>query len=466
MSGRLLTVDDALGLSAVETAHLYEKYGNRALKDVLQLLGMDKTYTTDGGSWVRDDAGNRILDFTGGFGANPFGHDTKVIRAEVERVSEIVPNILQTALSKMQAGLHQNLAMISPGGMLPRSIILNTGADAVEAALKLARIATGRTKLVSTEKGFHGKTMGALSVTAKRAYQKPFEPLIPHCETVPFGDHVAVWEALQGHDVAAVIVEPVQGEGGVRVPYDGYLADVKDACRKTGTLLILDEVQTGIGRTGKMFACEHDGIIPDILCVAKGLGGGVEAVAAIMTTDAIMSVYWKLSTFALHTSTMGGRARACAAAMATLALIHQMRLCEAVEERGAFLLEGLKKLQVKYPHVIRDVRGKGLLIGVELGHIMATLIDLVSHDTGSQLLGSLIAGKLLNEQQALTVYTLNQPRVLRVEPALTVTEEECQFFLAALDRVLAEYRGFQSLLAHGLGRPDKLALVSRLMTGK
>lgn len=466
MQAQLITLDDALMCSPEQNQMWHLHYGNAALTGTLKLVGFDRLYVRAEGTKVYDSDGREYLDFKGGYGALPFGHNPEAIIAAVQRVVER-PNLLQASLSPLAGALQHNLGVVSPGSQLTRSFLCNSGAESVEGAIKTARRYTKRHKVVYTRRGFHGKTLGALSVTGNTHYQEPFGPLVPRCVATIFGELRTQQRELEKGDVAAVIVEPIQGEGGVRTAYDGYLHDLQQECRKHGTLLIVDEVQTGLGRTGTLFACEQEGVIPDILCLAKALGGGVMPVGAFLTTDDIWhESYGGLDTFALHTSTFGGNAWACAAAIASLEYVTRPGFLEEVARKGQLLMDGLKRLQRQYPNVIRDVRGRGLLIGIELGHWFASLLDLPLKGTGSQLLGSLIAGKLLNQHGIITVYTLNNPKVIRVEPPLTVTDEEIQTFLTSLEAVLKEYKGFPALALQTFGDSSKRGLALRLMRGE
>ncbi|MBC7325332.1 MAG: aspartate aminotransferase family protein, partial [Moorella sp. (in: Bacteria)] len=234
-----------------------------------------------------------------------------------------MPNLIQSSLGVLAAALAHNLAKITPGD-LQRSFFCNSGCEAVEGALKLARAATGRKEIIYCHNSFHGKSFGALSVTGREKYQKPFEPLLPGCAAVPFGDAEALAYELKKERAAAFIVEPIQGEGGINVPPPGYLAQARRLCSQHGTLLIIDEIQTGFGRTGAMFACEEEGAVPDILCLAKSLGGGIMPVGAYITTDEIWKkAYGSMEKALLHTSTFGGNNWAAAAALAALQVIHE-----------------------------------------------------------------------------------------------------------------------------------------------
>lgn len=354
------------------------------------------------------------------------------------------PNLLQASLGTVVSALAHNLAQILPGG-LSRSFFCNSGAEAVEGALKLARAASGKTKIVYCEGSFHGKTLGALSVTGRQKYQKPFLPLLGPCEMVPFGDLEALEQKIFKKDVAAFILEPIQGEGGVIVPPKGYLSGVRELCDKYDVLLIVDEIQTGFGRTGKMFACEHEGVIPDIICLAKSLGGGVIPIGAYSTKPEIWEkAYGGMERALLHTSTFGGNTWAAAAAIAAINVIVEQNLCEQARANGEYMLNRLKELQNRYS-VVKEVRGLGLMTGVEFksqAGLMDKLTGGMINKLSEEYFGALVAGELQNKYHVITAYTLNNPNVTRLEPPLVVTKEQIDQVVDALEEIFQRHRSF------------------------
>jgi len=355
------------------------------------------------------------------------------------------PNLLQASLGTVVSALAHNLAQILPGG-LSRSFFCNSGAEAVEGALKLARAASGKTKIVYCEGSFHGKTLGALSVTGRQKYQKPFLPLLGPCEMVPFGDLEALEQKIFKKDVAAFILEPIQGEGGVIVPPKGYLSGVRELCDKYDVLLIVDEIQTGFGRTGKMFACEHEGVIPDIICLAKSLGGGgVIPIGAYSTKPEIWEkAYGGMERALLHTSTFGGNTWAAAAAIAAINIIVEQNLCEQARANGEYMLNRLKELQNRYS-VVKEVRGLGLMTGVEFksqAGLMDKLTGGMINKLSEEYFGALVAGELQNKYHVITAYTLNNPNVIRLEPPLVVTKEQIDQVVDALEEIFQRHRSF------------------------
>jgi len=279
----LLTISDLQGLSREQARENFRMYMNPGLATLMGLLDFDKLFVRAEGVRVWDRDGHRYLDFVGGYGSLNLGHNQSRVLQALRQVSTM-PNLLQVSMGAAAGALAHNLAKITPG-KLQNTFFCNSGAEAIEGAIKLARIATGRSAIVSCRSGFHGKTMGSLSVSGREKYQKGFEPLLPACSVVDFGDLNQLEAFLRSGETAAFVVEPIQGEGGIVVPPEGYLRGALQLCQRYGTLFVADEIQTGFGRTGKMFACEHEGVVPDILCLAKALGGGIMPVGAIVTTQ-------------------------------------------------------------------------------------------------------------------------------------------------------------------------------------
>jgi putrescine aminotransferase len=443
----LTTIDEALELSEKEAKKLHKEYLNPGLVSIMGLIGFDKVYTYAEGSIIKDKEGKEFIDFLGGYGALNLGHNHSEVLAAVEKVKKL-PNILQASLGVLPAVLAKNLAQITPGE-LRRSFFCNSGAEAVEGALKLARIATGKEKIVYCEGSFHGKTLGALSVTGREKYKKHFQPLIPGCQSIPFGDIESLEQKLKSNDTAAFIVECIQGEGGIIVPPTGYLKLARELCTKYDTLLIIDEIQTGLGRTGKMFACEHEEVVPDIMCLAKSLGGGIAPLGAYITTEKIHDkAYGGMEKSLLHTSTFGGNTYAAAAGVAALQAIINEDLPQQAYEKGEYLINKLKELQNRYP-IIKEVRGKGLMIGLELKSANNGILNTISggklDDLANEYFASLVAGKLLNDHNIITAYTLNNPNVIRIEPPLNISYQYLDKLVYALEKIFNQSQSFIKL---------------------
>lgn len=395
----------------------YERVINPGLGRVFRFMGLTGVEATGHGAVLVDEAGVEYLDLAGGYGVFLLGYQHPRILAAARRQLDKMALSSRVLLNRPMVELAEALSRWTPGD-LTYSFFCNSGTEAVEAALKFARAATGRSVFVSTRGAFHGKTMGSLSVSGRELYQMPFKPLVPDVVRVEYGRVDAV-EAVMSSDVAAVIVEPIQGEGGVVVPPDDYLAGLRAACDRAGALLIVDEVQTGMGRTGKLFAIEHAGVTPDLLCLAKGLGGGVMPVGAVVGRPEA----WRfLEEYPLiHTSTFGGNPLAMATGLEALRVTVEERLPERALTLGAILKEGLTRLWARYPSLLSDVRGMGLMLGIEVknpGIAAALMSELFS-------------------RRILAVYTLNNERVIRMIPPLVITEAEIGQALEGLDGAMA-----------------------------
>jgi putrescine aminotransferase len=440
---RTITLEEALALSRSESVALYKQHVNPGLCTLLGIVGFDRRFVEAHGVTVVDEHGREYLDFLGGYGALNFGHNHPEIVEAVRRV-EAMPNILQAAVGALVGPLGASLASLLPGD-LNKSFFCSSGAEAVEGALKMARIATGRTDFVYADGSFHGKSFGALSVTGRTKYQEPFQPLLPGCHAVPFGDIDALTRTLAEHECAAFIIEPIQGEGGIVVPPEGYLSAAADACAAAGALLILDEIQTGFGRTGTIFAAEHEDVVPSIMTTAKSLGGGVMPLGAFSTTDATWDrTYGGTEKCTLHTSTFGGNARAMAAGLKAIEILVRDGLAEAAGTKGARFKGELERIAAD-SHLIKEVRGRGLMIGVEFyePHLVKKL--------SAEYLAASVGGLLLEDHGIITAYTLNNPNVIRFEPPLIVTDAQIDHVLESFEQVVNKHHGLVGVMA-GLGR--------------
>ncbi len=399
------------GALSDEVFENYRRYVNPPLARVMKLSGSPIEVRADG-STIWDQNGKAYLDFAGGYGVFTLGHRHPRVLAAVREQLDRIALSGKTMFNVLLGRASKRLAELAPGD-LEISFWCNSGTEAVEGAIKLARVATGRKKIVSTHDAYHGKTFGALSASGREAFQTPFRPLLADVAHIPFGATDTLDAVLA--DAAAFIVEPVQGEGGVNVPPAGYLRAVREACDRTGALFIADEVQTGFGRCGYRFGCDRDGVVPDLMTLAKGLSGGVVPVGAYIARSPIwMRAYGKAPL--IHTSTFGGSELACAAALAAMEVLESERLVENARERGEQLLAGCAEIAAEFPQVVARVRGLGLLVGVELR---------------SEGYGGWIIPEML-KHGVTAAWTLNQQRVIRLEPPLVVTSEEIERALAAL----------------------------------
>jgi len=360
------------------------------------------------GARVWDVEGREYIDCTSGHGVAVLGHAHPALVQAIAEQAKRLTTCPNGFYNDQRARLLAELMRIAPPG-LNRAFLCNSGAEAVEGALKFARLATGRTNVVAAMRGFHGRTFGALSATWRKEYRQPFEPLVPGFTFVPYNRLEPMEEAVD-EQTAAVILEVVQGEGGV-VPGDpAYLQGVQSICRERGALFILDEVQTGFGRTGRMFACQHHGLEPDLMCVAKGIAGGVP-MGAVLMGDRVGDLPKKV-----HGSTFGGNPLACAAALATIHTLEAEDLPGRAARLGERLLDGLRAIPSP---LIRQVRGLGLMVGVELRVRVSPLLAALARE-----------GVL-----ALTA----GPTVMRFLPPLVITEEEIDAVVERVEAVLKKH---------------------------
>ncbi|MCL2533722.1 MAG: aminotransferase class III-fold pyridoxal phosphate-dependent enzyme [Nocardiaceae bacterium] len=383
-----------------------------------RLIG-DLAEVESSGAWITVSDGRRVLDF-GGYGVYLLGHRHPSVVEAVCAQMRRHPMASRVFLDPVSAGAAAALAEVTPGD-LDLVHFVNSGAEATECALKLAR-AHGKTAVITTRGGFHGKTLGALSVTANAVLQQPFRPLLPHVMEVAFGDPEELEVALHvagGH--GCFIVEPVQGEGGVNVPPPGYLRAAADLCRRYDAMLIVDEIQTGLGRLGSWWGVDTEGVTPDLLLVGKGLSGGVMPIAAVVATPEAYAPFSRDPY--LHTSTFAGSPAACAAAHAAIDVIRDEDLPGRAAELGDHLLAGIRTAVDRHGGGrVTQVRGRGLLLGLE----MAT----------SGLVGELFLNLL--ERDILANHSLNAADVLRLTPPAILTAEEVERFLCAFTEALAD----------------------------
>jgi putrescine aminotransferase len=376
---------------------------------------------TGEGSIVRDLRGREWIDCLGGYGIYNLGiRHPEVVRA-VHAQLDRNPLPTQELLDPVRAMLCRLLAHIAPGD-ISNVFICNSGTEAMEGAMKVARVATGKPGFVCSEAAFHGKTLGALSLMGKPTFREPVEPLLGPVHRVPFGDPRDVEAVLRYHanEIAAVVMEPIQGEAGAVVPRDDFWPELRRMCDEYGVLLVADEVQTGLGRTGKLWAVDHWGVVPDILAVAKSLGGGVMPVGAFMGRPHV----WKAlepNPF-LHSSTFGGNPLACAAAIASIHVTLRDRLWEKAAAKGERFMTGLRGLLARYPTVLSGVRGKGLLIGLVFP----------DHETGYRVASGLFRRGVLVAGTQISATTI------RIEPALTISDELIDTVIERLDETLDE----------------------------
>ena len=424
---------------AEETFELAARYLDSSLVDVLRILGFDKNYTTARGSYVYDAAGRAYLDFHTGEGFASLGHNNPSVAEVLHAVlrAELVDGV-QIHYSPLAGMLAEELTQRLPANLEAVSFA-NSGAEAVDSAMKFARAATGRPRLISCVSSFHGVTFGPLSLVGDEFFKEGFGPLLPGCELVPFGDLAALEAALRTEDVAAFLVEPIQGRA-VTLPPEDYLRSAQELCRRYGTLFVVDEIQTGLGRTGRWFALEHWDLQPDFVLVGKALSGGYVPVAAMVTTREIHDrAVGTLERSYVHQSTFGRNRLSMAAGLAVVRIIEREGLIEHAERIGKLLLSGLRQLQERY-EIIKDVRGRGLMLGFELrpprspvARFSLGLMQMASEGLFPQL----IVIPLHRDHGVITM-AAGKNDVIKLLPPLTVTEDEVGRFLDALEAVLAD----------------------------
>ena len=361
------------------------------------------------GSLIRDALGREFIDMLGGFGLYSYGlRHPKIVEA-VKAQLDRSPQYSQEMLDPLRAQLGRVIAHITPGD-IQKGFFANSGTEAIEGALKLAKFYTGKKGIISMQKGFHGKTLGSLSVTGKAVFREPILPLLEGVRFVPYGCACAVEKELEaaksvGDGIAAVIIEPVQGEAGGIVPPPDFLPRLREICDYYGVLLIADEVQTGFGRTGKVFGVDHSGVAPDIMCFGKALGGGVVACSAFFSTAKIWSVM-EPNPF-MHTTTTGGNPIACAAALAAIEVMFEEDTPGQAARKGEYMMSKLNELKARYPDILKEVTGQGLLIGLKFP---------------SSTVGYKVAQGMFH-RRVLTAGTLISAESIRIEPALNVPQE-------------------------------------------
>ncbi len=377
----------------------------------------------DEGAVFYDINGKEFIDCLGGFGIYVTGHrHPKVLKAVRDQLDKQAIHS-QELIDPLRTYLAHLVSQITPGD-LQYSFFTNSGTESIEGCLKMAMLATGRHHFIGTIGAFHGKTLGALGGTSKAVFREPFLPLL-NWSHVPFGDIDALSMLMKATDfsgtrVAAIVIEPIQGEGGINVAPPGYLAAARELCDKYGAVLIFDEVQSGMGRSGKMFCCEHDGVTPDLMALGKGFGGGVMPIGATVGNAKVWQRY--IENPFLHTTTFGGNPLACAAAIATINVILEEDLPAQAAARGDYLLKRMGEIAAKHPKVMVGGRGRGLMLGMEF----------TNNDLGYEVSKNLFA------RQILISGTYINSRVLRVEPALNIEFAQIDKFLGALDESLTQ----------------------------
>jgi ornithine--oxo-acid transaminase len=433
---------DAAALFAEREAEryaLHTRHLNEQMVRVLKTIGFDVRFRAGRGQYLFDQDGNRYLDLLSGWGVFAIGRNHPSLRETLKGVLDgDLPNLVQMDVSALAGALAERLLRQVP--YLQKVFFANSGAEGVEAALKFARAATGRPGLVYCGHAFHGLTYGALSINGDPLFRNGFEPLLPDCIEIPFNDLEALERVLASRNVAAFVVEPIQGKG-VNLPDDEYLPAAAELCRKYGSLLIADEVQTGLGRTGRFLAVEHWGVEPDLVVLAKSLSGGHVPVGAVLMRKRIFDrVFDRMDRAVVHGSTFAKNDLAMAAGLATLEVIETARLTEHAARLGERLLGALRQRAGEY-ELIKSVRGKGLLIGIEFGRprslkLKASWNALEAVNRG--LFCQLITIPLFKQHRILIQVAGHGIHTIKLLPALIISELDCDWIERAFAAVIAD----------------------------
>ncbi len=401
-----------------QTFARYNAHLSPGIASLTKFMGLETAEHRAEGCYVYGPDGEAYLDCLGGPGVFTIGHRHPTVIAAVKEQLDLMALSSHILLDPVCAEAAEQVASVCPEG-IEYVFFCNSGAEAIEGALKAARMHTGRPEFVCAQGGFHGKTFGALSASGRDVYRTPFQPLLPGFTHVAFGDAEALAAAVNER-TAAVLLEPVQCENGIIVPPEGYLQAARKACDAAGALLILDEIQTGLGRTGKTWGCDYEAVVPDIIALGKALGGGVMPIGAFAATPAVWDIFSENPY--IHTSTFGGNPLACRAAIAALEVLEEQGISGLCAERGAQLLAGMQQVAAEFENVIADVRGRGLLVGVEF----------VDPDIANLVIAGLI------QERILTAFTLNQPKVVRLEPPALISQAEVERVIGAFRQAAAD----------------------------
>ncbi len=417
---------------------LHVRYLNEQLVRVLKTIGYDVGFRRGEGQYLFDRDGVRYLDLLSGFGVFAIGRNHPALRQALKSVLDAnLPNLVQMDVSTLAGVLAEKLLERAP--YLDKVFFANSGTECVEAAIKFARGATGRPGIVYCDHAYHGLSYGSLSLTDDSNFRGGFGPLLPDCNVVPFNDLAALEKALSSRQVAAFVVEPIQGKG-VNIPNDDFLPGAAALCRRFGTLMVADEIQSGMGRTGKFLAVEHWNVEPDMVLLSKSLSGGHVPVGAVLTRKAIFDkIFSRMDRAVVHGSTFAKNDLAMAAGIATLEVMKAEKLIENAARRGAELHRALSALIPKY-EMLKEVRGRGLMMGVEFGppkslRLKAAWNLLETANKG--LFCQLITVPLFKDHKVLTQVAGHGSHTIKLLPSLTITEADCKWIENAFDAVIA-----------------------------
>ncbi len=459
-----------------DTLHRYRSYVNPMMADFLKLQRCDRVITKAEGTQVWDSEGNQYLDMVAGYGCLNLGHNPKSVNdAVVDYIQNNGTNFVQyISIPEQTAKLADILCHLSPGKM-ERVFFSNSGTEGIEAAMKICRAATDNPKIAYLENSYHGKTLGSLSITGREKHRRHFTPLLDHCIQVPPGDIDALRQVLTEQDIGGFIIEPIQGEGGVKMLPDGYLKACETLCRETNTLFMVDEVQTGLGRTGRMFASEWENVEPDVLVLSKSLSGGLAPIGATLCrADIWQRAYGTSDRFLMHTSTFGGGNIASVAAAAAIRELLSADLCARAEDMGAYFKAELERVTADYPFV-GEIRGRGLMLGIQFASDFDDAVEAAAREFATRLPGDWhtmykflpdevrdnlaramtrmeqslsemfcmkIVTKLGLDHNILTFVTANSSTVMRIQPPLIIEKADVDHFVQSFATVCEEMATF------------------------
>ncbi|WJV63385.1 aminotransferase class III-fold pyridoxal phosphate-dependent enzyme [Pectobacteriaceae bacterium CE70] len=459
-----------------DTLDRYHQFINPMMVEFLKLQHCDNVFRRASGTQLFTADGEAFLDMVAGYGCINLGHNPQpIIDALKAYLDAQGPNFIQyISIPEQAAKLAEVLCHFAPGNM-GRVFFSNSGTEAVEAAMKLAKASTGKAGIAYLKNSYHGKTLGALSITGREKHRRHFKPLLASMIEVPFADIEALRQTLSRDDIGALMIEPIQGEGGVHVPPPGYLRAVQEICRQTDTLLMVDEVQTGLGRTGKLFACEWEGIEPDVLMLSKSLSGGVMPIGATLCrADIWQRAYGTADRFLMHSSTFGGGNIASVVALSALREILAQDLVGNAERLGTYFKQALTDVAARYPFVA-EIRGRGLMLGIQFDQTFAGAVNASAREFATRLpgdwhttwkflpdpvqahlkaamermeqsLGEMFCmkfvTKLCQDHNILTFITANSSTVIRIQPPLTISKAEIDRFVSAFATVCDELSTF------------------------
>jgi len=432
-----ITVDEAISLDYERTKELQLKHLNRERT----LCGNSKYFVKADGCKFIDHNGQEHLDMIGAVGVVTVGNNNEYIWNELEKVFKAKYYMMGTvAYHSIAAAFAYNMSKLSPGGQLTKMGTATGGAEAVEASIKLVKLASrnkaGKDRILACDGAFHGKTTGAVSVGGKEKWRMYQHPLMECVDHVPYGDAAALEEALKKNCYIAFYVEPIQGEGGIIVPPEGYLKKARELCDKYDALMVVDEIQCGCGRTGKMWCVEHEGVVPDVLVFAKGFSGGLIPFGGYICKEPVYeAAYGSPEMCFHHTATYQENGMSTAAGLASLQFIIENDLIKQAEEKGKYFIGKLKELQAKYPGIIKEVRGKGLMIGMEFFEIPAEF-----KKGYGDYFADPINDELVDKYRIQVNHTINNPAVFRFLPPVTLSTDDINYTLQSFEKCIVDAR--------------------------